>query len=125
MTQLTSPVAGSPGEFSITGLNDHTGWFEQDNIIEDIGFNITGTWAGTIALQASNQTQYTKTRFSTVASYTSNEEPLNIPREIGRYFRFIFTAYTSGTAVIGLTKGRDTGGALVDIVAQGQRAGGA
>lgn len=125
MSQLTAPVAGNPGEFAISGASDHTGWFPLDNTIEDVGYNITGTWAGTIALQVSNQNTFTKTRFSTVVSYTGNQSPLNLPREVGRYFRFIFTSYSSGTAYIGLSKGRDSNGALFDIVAQGERSGGA
>lgn len=124
MTYLTAPVANNPGEFAISGLNDDTGWFPYDDVAEDISFNLTGTWVGTIALQVSNQNTVEKTRFSTVASYTVNSEPLNIPREVGRYFRFIFTAYTSGTAYVGLSQGRTALGQLIDLAAQGRRTGG-
>lgn len=117
-------VANNPGLWSIASLSDHTGWFPLDNLVDDIGFNITGTWVGTIALQVSNQADYTKTLYSTVVSYSSNQPPLCIPREAGRFFRFIFTAYTSGTAYIGLSKGRDTGGSIIDVPPQGQRTGG-
>lgn len=124
MTYLTSPVAGNPGEFAITGANDDTGWIAYDDVVEDIGFNITGTWVGTIALQASNQADRIKTRYSTVVSYTSNQEPLNLPQEVGRFFRFVFTSYTSGTAYIGICKARLTSGAVFDLIAQGSRTGG-
>jgi hypothetical protein len=125
MTYLTAPVANNPGEYAIAGLNDDTGWFVYDDVAEDIGFIITGTWVGTITLQVSNQTDFVKTRIAPpIATYTTNQESLNIPREVGRFFRFIFTAYTSGTAYIGLTKGQLMNGQLVDLSTQGRRTGG-
>lgn len=126
MTYITGPVANNPGEFVISGLNDDTGWFPYEDVVEDVSFNISGTWVGTIALQFSNQSDYVKTRIGlgAIATYTANQEPLAIPREGGRFFRFIFSAWTSGTAYIGLSKGRITSGALIDLTAQGRRTGG-
>jgi hypothetical protein len=118
-------VAGSSSEFALGALNavsggtNTQGWIRLDNIVSDIAFNITGTFVGTIALQVSNQTDETKTRYSTVTTYTTTQSPLNIPREVGRYFRFIMTAYTSGTAYVGFSKGIDANGQLVDLTPQG------
>jgi hypothetical protein len=112
-------VANNKGEFSLGSLNDSTEWIGLDTIASDIAFNITGTFSGTISLQVSNQTDTTKTRYSTVTTYTATSAPLNLPREIGRYFRFIMTAYTSGTAYVGLSKGVDVNGQLVDLNPQG------
>jgi hypothetical protein len=112
-------VANNPGEFSLGSLNDSTGWIPMDNVLDDIAFNITGTFSGTITLQASNQSDTTKTRYSTIATYTTTSSPLNIPREVGRYIRFIMTAYTSGTAYVGLSKGLDPDGRLFDLAPQG------
>jgi hypothetical protein len=112
-------VANNPGEFSIGSLNDSTGWISLDSIVSDIAFNIAGTWVGTIALQVSNQSDATKTRYSTVTTYTANAGPLNIPREVGRFVRFICTAYTSGTAYVGFSRGLDANGQLTNLTPQG------
>ena len=112
-------VANNPGEFSLGSLNDSTGWISLDSIVSDIAFNISGTFVGTISLQVSNQSDETKTRYSTVTTYTATSAPLNIPREIGRFFRFAMTAYTSGTAYVGLSKGLDANGQLVNLSPQG------
>lgn len=108
-------VANNKGEFSLGSLNDSTGWIPLDSIVEDFAFNITGTFTGTISLQVSNQSDETKTRLSTVTTYTTAQSPLAIPREIGRYVRFIMTIYSSGTAYVGLSKGIDSAGQLVDM----------
>lgn len=112
-------VANNPGEFSLGSNGDSSGWIPADASIDDIAFNITGTWLGTIALQVSNQSDVTKTRISTVTSYTANQPPLNMPREIGRFFRLIFTAYTSGTAYVGISKGRNPNGEAFNLAPQG------
>lgn len=112
-------VSNNPGEFSLGSLNDSTGWIPMDNVLDDIAFNVTGTFSGTITLQASNQTDVTKTRYSTITTYTATQSPLNIPREVGRYIRLIMTAYTSGTAYVGFSKGLNTDGTLYDLTPQG------
>lgn len=96
-------VSGSPGEFALGSLNDSTGWLQLSGLAGDPGFNITGTFVGTISFQVSNQSNAVKTRYSTPATYTGPAGPLGIPRQDGRWFRFIMTAYTSGTAYIGIT----------------------
>ena len=112
-------VTNNPGEFSLGSSNDSTGWISLDSIVSDIAFNITGTFVGTISLQVSNQSDETKTRLSTVTTYTTTQSPLNIPRELGRFFRFTMTAYTSGTAYVGLSKGIDANGQLTNLSPQG------
>lgn len=110
-----SSISGNNAEFSLGSPNDSTGWIDQNAIVEDIAFNITGTWSGTIQLQASNQPDVTKTRYSTITSYTANQAPLNIPRSLARYIRLIFTNYVSGTAYVGFSKGIDSKDQLVDM----------
>lgn len=113
----------SPGEYSLATTSETTGatgWIPTDHITADFAFNITGTWVGTITLQASNQGTYAKTRYSNVTTYTANTAPLNIPREVGRYIRLIFTAYTSGTAYVGFSKAIDANGQLVTLSPQDQ-----
>ena len=112
-------VAGSQSEFSLGALNASTGWIRYDGVVDDIGFDITGTFVGTITLQSSNQSAETKTRYRTVTTYTAGAGPLAMPRLVGRYFRFIMTAYTSGTAYVGFTRGIDANGQLVDLTPQG------
>lgn len=112
-------VANSPGEFSLGSADDSTGWIPADASIDDIAFNITGTFVGTITLQVSNQSDVTKTRYSTITTYTTTQAPLNIPRELGRFFRLIMTAYTSGTAYVGISKGRQPNGEAFNLVPQG------
>lgn len=111
-------VPSNPGLFSLGSQNDSTGWIPLDSIIDDIAFNISGTFSGTISLQVSNQTDYTKTQYSTVTTYTATQAPLGLPRDIGRYFRLIMTSYVSGTAYVGISKGRSTGNQLVDLTPQ-------
>lgn len=112
-------VSGSNSEFSLGSLNDSTGWISLDTIVSDVGFNITGTFVGTITLQQSNQSAATKTRYDDVTTYTAATPQRGLPREIGRYIRFIMTAYTSGTAYVGFSKGLDANGQLVDLTPQG------
>ena len=120
----------STSEYSLGSANESTGWFDTFGVNGDIAFNITGTFVGTIALQVSNQADATKTRFSTVTSYTAVQPPLDIPcsqesGRIARYFRFILTAYTSGTAYVGIDSTYDTLGQPVVLSAQSAVAGGA
>jgi hypothetical protein len=110
-----SNVANNLGEYSLGSLNDSTGWIPLDGTVADVAFNITGTFVGAISMQISNQSDYTKTRLSTITTYTSTQNPLNIPRELGRYVRFIMTAYTSGIAYVGFSKGVNGEGRLFDL----------
>jgi hypothetical protein len=98
-------VAGSPGEFTLSSLNDTTGWLPLSGLADDPTFTITGTFSGTISIRISNQAHPVKTRYNTLpTTYTlPTESPLAIPRIAGRWFCFVMTAYTSGTAYIGLT----------------------
>lgn len=101
------PTRVSKSEYSISGSGDGTLWFDYSVATDPISFTITGTWSGTIELQVSNEqpatpSTSTRSRYSTVSSYTANQGPLEIPLNIGCYFRFVFTAYTSGTAYIGI-----------------------
>lgn len=122
-------VANNPGLFSLASLNDDTGWLDMEAFTSDVAFNITGTWSGTISLFASNQSDLSKTQVSTVATYTGNQSPLNIPRQIGRFVRFQMTGWVSGTAYIGFSKGLISGPGgqvkITDIAAQSQTGGGA
>lgn len=111
-------VANNFGEFSLAGLNDSTGWLCLDQTVEDVAFNITGTFNATITMQVSNQFDYVKTRFSNVTTYTAVQAPLAIPREIGRYVRFIVTVWASGIAYVGISKGISPSGQLFDIQPQ-------
>lgn len=97
MTQVSS------GESALGSLNESTGWLQLSGLTDDPGFNITGTFVGTISFQVSNQNSAVKTRYSTPATYTGPTGPLGIPRQNGRWYRFIMTAYTSGTAYVGRT----------------------
>lgn len=108
----------SAAEFSLQSGSDSTGWIDLRSTVADVCFNITGAWVGTIALQVSNQLDYTKTRYSQVTTYVANQAPLTLPRRLGRYFRFVFTAYTSGTAYIGFAPGVGSNNSLVDLAAQ-------
>lgn len=120
----------SAGEYSLGVANESSGWFDTFGVNGDIAFNITGTFVGTIALQVSNQESATKTRYSTITSYTTVQSPLDIPcsqesGRVGRFFRFILTAYTSGTAYVGIDSTYDTLGQPVVLSAQSATAGGA
>lgn len=95
-------VAGNPGEFSLGSLNDSTGWLASFDAASDATFTIRGTFNGTVALQTSDQADHTKTRVTTIATYTAIAGPLSLPRVIAGWFRLIMTAYTSGTAYVGI-----------------------
>lgn len=97
-------VLGNNGEFSLGSLNAATGWFPASGIVDDIGFSVKGTFVGTVTLQMSDQDDYVKTRIDSIADYTAPTGRLAIPRIASRWFRFIMTAYTSGTAYVGLSK---------------------
>lgn len=98
--------------FSIDVNTPDTGWIDASWLTQDVAFNITGTWVGTIALDISNDpTPTTKTQYSSaVATYTANQAPLGLPRNIGSFFRFRRVAWTSGTAKIGFSNGVDGNG---------------
>ncbi len=97
-------VAGSPGEFSLGALNETSKWLPLLGLTDDLGFTITGTFVGTVSVQISNQGDETKTRYRTLPDvYTSAAGPLAVPRIAGRWVRFIMTAYTSGTAYVGIS----------------------
>lgn len=113
-------VAGSPGEFALGALNAATPWLQLFGLAEDPGFNITGTFVGTITFQVSNQSSKVKTRVSEPASYTAIAGPLAIPRADGAWCRFIMSAYTSGTAYVGFTKPLGAGQEGVPGNIQGQ-----
>lgn len=97
-------VAGNHGEFSLGFLNDSTGWVESHGFVDDPCFTITGTFVGTIQVQTSDQSDYVKTRFTVAGTYTAPTGSLAIPRIAGRRYRLIMTAYTSGTAYVGIAK---------------------
>lgn len=97
-------VAGNPGEFSLGFLNDSTGWLPLSGLSDDPCFTISGTFVGTIQAQTSDQSDYVKTRFTVAGTYTTPQGSLAIPRIAGRWFRLIMTAYTSGTAYVGVGK---------------------
>jgi hypothetical protein len=96
-------VANNNGEFSLGSLNDATPWLPLFGLSEDPGFSIMGTFVGTITFQISYQSDAVKTRLREPSTYTAPAGPLAIPRADGRYFRFIMSAYTSGTAYVGLS----------------------
>jgi hypothetical protein len=96
-------VANNPGEWTLSSLNDATGWFPSSGLDDDPCFSVTGTFVGTIAVQTSNQSDYVKTRIrQETETYSTPAGPLAIRRVAARYFRFVMIAYTSGTAYIGL-----------------------
>jgi hypothetical protein len=108
----------SDSEYSLGALGESTGWFDNRSATADVGFNITGTFVGTIALEVSNQAATTKTRYSTVTTYSAPTAPLNIPRELGTYWRFVVTAYVSGTAFVGISPTIDANGQVVHLSPQ-------
>lgn len=110
-------VANNPGEFSLGSLNDSTGWIDIRGVADDFTFNISGTWSGTITLEASNQSDYTKTRTSTVTTYTANTAPRGLPR-VGRFVRFKMTSYVSGAAYVGFSEAKMADGRLIDLAPQ-------
>lgn len=123
---MSHPVTGNPGEWSIAGLNDATPWIENSGFSQDAAFIITGTFVGTISLQVSNQRDEVKTRLIALSTtYTApSTAPLAIPSgdsvSVAKFYRFIFTAYTSGTAYVGLSKQNTAGGDPVPVSASGQ-----
>lgn len=114
-------VAGSPGEFTLGSLNDATPWFPLFGLADDPGFNITGTFVGTITIQTSNQGDEIKTRVSALpTTYTTATGPRAMPRNASRWFRAVMTAYTSGTAYFGLTAPNSIDGVPASISGQMQ-----
>lgn len=95
-------VANSPGEFELSALSASTGWIPLFDASDDPCVTIRGTFVGTLTLQTSDQASATKTRTTTVTTYTAAAPTFALPRILGGWFRMIFTAYTSGTAFIGI-----------------------
>ena len=102
-------VAGNNGLFSLGSLNDSTGWLPLFGIVDDPCFGITGTFVGTITLQTSNQSDAVKDKTSSIATYTVPVGSVAVPRIAARWFRLIMTAYTSGTAYVGVGKANCAG----------------
>lgn len=97
-------VAGNPGLFALGALNAESGWLQLFGLEDDIGFNIAGTFVGTITLRVSNQSANTKTYYSDLpTTYTTATGSRAVPRKAGRWLNFVMTAYTSGTAYVGIT----------------------
>jgi hypothetical protein len=99
MFTISSQTSSAPA-----GVDDN-GWFDTSALPEDASFTISGTWIGSIALDVSNE-EYeqgvARSQYRTAATYTSNTGPNEIPRNIGRFIRFRRSAWTSGTAYIGV-----------------------
>lgn len=95
-------VTTSPGEFALGSLNDSTGWLPLFDSTEDPCVTIRGTFVGTIALQTSDQPDATKTRTTDITTYAAAAQPFAMPRQLGGWFRLVMSAYTSGTAYIGV-----------------------
>lgn len=102
-------VPGNTGLFALGSLNASTGWLPFSGIVDDLGADLTGTFVGTVTLQTSSQDDFVKTAISNIASYTVPTAPLGLPRIASRWFRYIMTAYTSGTAYVGLSKPNSAG----------------
>lgn len=97
-------VAGNLGEWALGALNSATPWLPLHGLSDDVCFDITGTFVGTVTFQTSNQDDVVKTRIPPGTDYTAPVGPLGIPRIGSRWFRFIRTAYTSGIAYVGLSR---------------------
>jgi len=109
MLRAMTAVLGNNGLLALGSLNASTGWLSFAGIVDDIGVDITGTFVGTITLQTSNQDDFAKTAISNIATYTAATLPFALPRIAARYFRLIMTAYTSGTAYVGVSKPNSAG----------------
>jgi len=102
-------VPGNTGLFTLGSLNASTGWLPFAGIVDDVGVDITGTFVGTVTLQTSNQDDAIKTAISNIATYTAATLPIALPRIGARWFRLIMTAYTSGTATVGVSRPNSAG----------------
>lgn len=103
-------VAGNVGEWSLGALNAATPWLPLFGFVDDPCFIITGTFVGTIAVRISNEDDYVKTRFAALSTtYTAPSAPQGIPRISGRWYQLIMTAYTSGTAFVGISRLNSSG----------------
>lgn len=115
---MTALAPTNPGEWSLGALNTDSGWIDLRGVAEPFCFNITGTFVGTITLEESNQSDATKTRTSTRATYTSTTASLEIKPSTAKFIRFKMTLYTSGTAYIGTARVKDQAGRLFDLTDQ-------
>ena len=108
-------VRQSQSEFLLAALNEETGWFDLRGATADFGFTLySASFVGTVELQVSNQlSEPPKTRYTTVTSYSASAGPLNIPREVGSFVRFIVTAYTSGSMYVGISPTIDANGQVI------------
>jgi hypothetical protein len=113
-------VAGNLGEWALGSLNAATPWLPLQGLSDDVCFDITGTFVGTVTIQTSNQDDFVKTRISSIASYTGAVSPLGIPRIAARWFRVQMTAYTSGTAYLGLSRPNTAGKDPIPVNLTGQ-----
>jgi len=105
-------------ETSISGAGVATEWLDLQGSVSDVGFAIVGTWVGTIAIESSDQEAYAKDRITEVETHTANTGRRRLPRDIGSFVRFRFTAWTSGTAFIQFTRAVGPNNELFELSGQ-------
>jgi hypothetical protein len=113
LTKLGLAPAGEVISGTINALNGTVGAAVDGLNYQSVSVQISGTWAGTITFQVSNDGTNWVSRnmvssLSVLAATTTSNNIFSSDIA-ARYFRAIFTAYTSGTATVTI----DFGGASV------------
>lgn len=113
-------VAGNLGEWALGSLNAATPWLPLHGLSDDVCFDITGAFVGTVTFQTSNQDDYVKTRIPPGTNYTAPTASQGVPRIAARWCRWIMTDYTSGTAYVGLSRPNIAGQDPIPVNLTGQ-----
>src|SRR5690349_16488276 len=102
------------------GNNADSGWLDISWLTADISFSIYGTFVGTVALDVSDDPALPKNNYRTPKTYTTGQDPLGIPRNIGSFIRFRRQSWVSGVALIGLSNGINSNGQVKPVSVQSQ-----